>query len=44
MGDNGFLPNRLLFLRSEWDNPDINDLADSYGQQWVGVVHGWVGV
>ena len=48
MGDNGFLPGRLLYLRSEWDNPNINDLQDSYGQQWVGVAFGghglWVGM
>ncbi len=35
MGDHGFLPNRLLGLRYEWDNPDINDLEDSYGQEWA---------
>lgn len=36
MGENGFLPVRLLGLRKEWDSKAINDLEDSYGQEWVG--------
>jgi len=32
MGENGFLPNRLFGIRTEWDSPAINDLQDSYGQ------------
>lgn len=35
MGENGFLPVRLLGLRKEWDSKAINDLEDSYGQEWV---------
>ncbi|UYV71252.1 ATP1A1 [Cordylochernes scorpioides] len=35
MAENGFLPYRLIGLRREWDNPVINDLADSYGQEWT---------
>ena len=35
MGENGFLPSRLIGLRSEWDDRDVVDLEDSYGQQWV---------
>ncbi|XP_076242819.1 sodium/potassium-transporting ATPase subunit alpha [Calliopsis andreniformis] len=31
---NGFLPDRLLGLRLDWDNKSINDLRDSYGQTW----------
>ncbi|CAG7717101.1 unnamed protein product [Allacma fusca] len=34
MGENGFLPLKLLGLQSEWDSPSINDLEDSYGQEW----------
>lgn len=32
---NGFMPNRLLGLRLEWENPSINDLQDSWGQTWT---------
>ncbi|XP_076222998.1 sodium/potassium-transporting ATPase subunit alpha [Nomia melanderi] len=32
---NGFLPDRLLGLRLEWENKSINDLTDSYGQTWT---------
>lgn len=35
MGENGFLPVRLLGLRKEWDSRAVNDLEDSYGQEWV---------
>ena len=35
MGENGFLPIRLLGLRKEWDSKAVNDLEDSYGQEWV---------
>ncbi|KRY10799.1 Sodium/potassium-transporting ATPase subunit alpha [Trichinella patagoniensis] len=35
MGDNGFLPLRLFGLRDQWDSRAVNDLEDSYGQQWV---------
>lgn len=35
MGQNGFLPKDLLGIRSEWDSPAINNLFDSYGQEWV---------
>ncbi|CAG0922395.1 unnamed protein product, partial [Notodromas monacha] len=35
MGENGFLPRRLLGLRAQWDNPYINDLEDSFGQEWT---------
>lgn len=32
---NGFMPDRLLGLRNEWENPSINDLQDSWGQTWT---------
>ncbi|XP_067939031.1 sodium/potassium-transporting ATPase subunit alpha-B-like [Watersipora subatra] len=35
MGENGFLPVRLLGLRKEWDSRAVNDLEDSYGQEWT---------
>lgn len=38
MGENGFLPVRLLGLRKEWDSKAINDLEDSYGQEWVSIL------
>ncbi|CAG0920322.1 unnamed protein product [Notodromas monacha] len=35
MAENGFLPSKLLGLRSAWDNKAVNDLEDSYGQEWT---------
>nr|CAH0099301.1 unnamed protein product [Daphnia galeata] len=35
LGENGFWPYRLLGLRAEWDSKAINDLQDSYGQEWT---------
>lgn len=35
MAENGFWPQDLIGLRSEWDNRLINDLEDSYGQEWT---------
>lgn len=35
MAHNGFLPQTLLGIRGDWDNTRINDLEDSYGQQWT---------
>ena len=35
MGENGFLPSRLFGLWVEWDDKDVIDLEDSYGQQWL---------
>ncbi|KAI0231032.1 Sodium/potassium-transporting ATPase subunit alpha [Lamellibrachia satsuma] len=35
MAENGFWPSRLLGLRREWDSKSINDLEDSYGQEWT---------
>ncbi|CAF1209285.1 unnamed protein product [Rotaria magnacalcarata] len=35
MAENGFLPSRLFGLRKSWDSRSINDLEDSYGQEWT---------
>ena len=35
MAENGFWPSRLLGIRQQWDSQAINDLADSYGQEWT---------
>jgi len=35
MAENGFWPSRLLGIREEWDSKAINDLQDSYGQEWT---------
>ncbi|KAI6234074.1 Sodium/potassium-transporting ATPase subunit alpha [Aphelenchoides fujianensis] len=35
MSDNGFLPSRLYQLRAEWDSAAVNNLVDSYGQEWT---------
>jgi sodium/potassium-transporting ATPase subunit alpha len=35
MSQNGFLPKRLLGIRAEWDSLAVNDLEDSFGQEWV---------
>ena len=33
--ENGFWPSRLIGIRKEWDSKGVNDLEDSYGQEWV---------
>lgn len=35
LAENGFLPSSLLGIRVAWDDRWINDVEDSYGQQWV---------
>uniref|UniRef100_A0A915Q4X1 Sodium/potassium-transporting ATPase subunit alpha n=1 Tax=Setaria digitata TaxID=48799 RepID=A0A915Q4X1_9BILA len=35
MGENGFHIQRLLWIRDKWDDPMVDDLEDSYGQQWT---------
>ena len=35
MAENGFWPSRLLGIRKSWDSKTVNDLEDSYGQEWV---------
>lgn len=37
MGENGFLPWTLIGIRERWESKGINDLQDSYGQEWVRV-------
>lgn len=39
MAENGFLPGRLFGIRKQWDSKAINDLSDSYGQEWVRAVY-----
>ncbi|XP_035584916.1 potassium-transporting ATPase alpha chain 2-like [Zalophus californianus] len=31
----GFKPSVLINIRVEWENSNVNDLEDSYGQQWT---------
>lgn len=40
LAENGFLPSSLLGIRVSWDDRWVNDVEDSYGQQWVSVL-GW---
>ncbi|XP_076627752.1 sodium/potassium-transporting ATPase subunit alpha [Colletes latitarsis] len=35
MAEHGFLPGKLLGLRSLWDSIVVNDLQDSFGQEWT---------
>lgn len=35
MAENGFLPMKLFGIRETWDSKAVNDLTDSYGQEWV---------
>lgn len=35
MAENGFLPKTLFGIRKQWDSKGVNDLEDSYGQEWV---------
>ncbi|KAL6481400.1 hypothetical protein MHYP_G00094800 [Metynnis hypsauchen] len=35
LAENGFLPSYLLGLRIDWDDKYLNDLEDSYGQEWT---------
>ncbi|XP_065321964.1 sodium/potassium-transporting ATPase subunit alpha-2-like [Gordionus sp. m RMFG-2023] len=35
MAENGFLPRSLIGLRMGWDSENVNDLRDSYGQEWT---------
>lgn len=35
MAENGFLPMSLFGIRKHWDSKAVNDLTDSYGQEWV---------
>merc|ERR1712212_661268 len=35
LAENGFLPADLFGIRRRWDSKAINDLQDSYGQNWT---------
>merc|ERR1719210_508829 len=35
MAENGFWPSILLGIRRSWDSSAVNDLEDSYGQEWT---------
>merc|ERR1711936_77290 len=35
LAENGFRPSHLLGLRRAWDSQAVNDLEDSYGQEWT---------
>ncbi|XP_061573127.1 sodium/potassium-transporting ATPase subunit alpha-3b isoform X2 [Cololabis saira] len=35
LAENGFLPSKLVGLRINWDDRSMNDLEDSYGQEWT---------
>ncbi|KAM7379728.1 hypothetical protein PAMP_005259 [Pampus punctatissimus] len=35
LAENGFLPKHLVGIRIKWDDREVNDLEDSYGQQWT---------
>merc|ERR1712061_774191 len=35
MAENGFLPSDLIGIRKQWDSSAINDLEDSFHQEWT---------
>ncbi|CAL1279857.1 unnamed protein product [Larinioides sclopetarius] len=35
MAENGFWPSSLFGIRKAWDSKAINDLKDTYGQEWT---------
>ena len=35
LAENGFLPPDVFGLRKHWDSKAVNDLQDSYGQEWT---------
>jgi len=35
MAENGFWPSKLVGIRTRWDSRAINDVKDSYGQEWT---------
>merc|ERR1711992_127527 len=35
LAESGFWPSKLFGLRKAWDSPAVNDLRDSYGQEWT---------
>lgn len=39
MAENGFMPYKLIGIRREWDSRAVNDLPDSYNQEWVNIIY-----
>ncbi|XP_067009295.2 sodium/potassium-transporting ATPase subunit alpha-like [Anabrus simplex] len=35
MAQNGWLPDRLIGIRKDWESKVVNDLEDSFGQEWT---------
>ena len=35
MAEHGFKIGDLFGIRKDWDSKSVNDLLDSYGQEWV---------
>lgn len=35
LAQSGFLPRHIFGLRLSWDSRAVNDLVDSFGQEWV---------
>lgn len=36
LSENGFMPSRIIDIDStQWNSPAINDLVDSFNQEWV---------
>merc|ERR1711878_62339 len=35
MAENGFWPSKIMGIRTQWDSRAINDVKDSYGQEWT---------
>nr|AYN73065.1 sodium/potassium-transporting ATPase subunit alpha [Pinctada fucata] len=35
MGENGFWASKLIGIRKQWDSLAVNDIEDSYGQEWT---------
>jgi sodium/potassium-transporting ATPase subunit alpha len=35
MAENGFMPRDLYNIREKWDAPVVNDVEDSFGQEWT---------
>ena len=36
--ENGFWPRDVFGIRDDWDSKAINDVEDSYGQEWVCII------
>jgi sodium/potassium-transporting ATPase subunit alpha len=37
MGEHGFWMSKLIGIRKYWDSKAVNDIQDSYGQEWVSI-------